>query len=207
MKRTCKGIILLTIIGCFACGCFADEITGTTEITGYYQQYHNFSFEAGGRNFGFDWDFAPTSLSGGGFSVAQNLADWFAIWTELSIYGRVEQQPTSGYERSVRLINNLQGIRYQTRQYGPLRLYVKAGAGIAWYGLNLYYPGVGYVDMSGTKFSAGYGGGASIWLHKNIGITLEVSQVLNALPNLTDTDDREKFDSGMVYRTGLTFRF
>ena len=206
MKRTYKGIILLTIIGCFACGCFADEIAGTTEITGYYQQYHDFSFEAGGRDYGLNWDFTPASLSGGGFSIAQNLAEWFAIWTELSIYGMVEQQ-MSGYDRSVRLINNLQGIRYQTRQYGPLRLYAKFGAGIAWHGFNLYYPQVGYVSMSGTTFSAGYGGGANVWLHKNIGITLEVSQVLNALPKLADVDDREKFDSGMVYRTGLTFRF
>ena len=203
MKKLFKEIILLAIIGSFSGVGFADEITGTTEITGYYQQYHNFSFETGWS----DWNFAPTSLSGGGFSVAQNIADWFAIWTELSIYGRVEQQPMSGNGRSVRIINNLQGIRYQTKLYGPISVYAKFGAGIVWYGYNLYYPNAGYIDMSGTKFSAGYGGGMSIWPHKNIGITLEASHILKALPNLTDIDDREKFDSGMVYRTGLTFRF
>ena len=204
MKKLFKGILLLAIIGCFAGVCFADEVAGTTEITGYYQQYRDFSFETGWS----DWDFAPTRLAGGGFSVAQNLAEWFAIWTQLSIYGTVNQQSMSGSEKSVRVINNLQGIRYQTREYGPLRLYAKFGAGIAWYGFSLYYPNVGYVNMGGTKFSAGYGGGANIWFHKNIGITLDASHVLNSLPNLTNVDDgREKFDSGMVYTTGLTFRF
>jgi len=215
MKKLSRGVLLLAIIGCFAGGCFAsdwdDEIAGTTEITGYYQQYRNFSFETGYPY----WDFKPPSddpridpivLSGGGVTVAQNLAEWFAVWTQLSFFGRATQQ-ISNYENSVRVIHNLQGIRYQTKQYGPLRFYGKVGAGIAWYGFSLYDPYYGYMDMSGTTFSAGYGGGMNVWFNKNIGITLDVSHSLMALPNLTDLDGREKFDSGMSYTTGLTFRF
>jgi len=200
MKKLLKGVLLLAIISCFAGGCFAadwnDEIAGTTEITGYYQQYRNFSFETGYPY----WDFTPARLSGGGFSVAQNIAEWFAVWTQLSIFGTVNQPSADGYENSVRVIHNLQGIRYQTKQYGPLRFYGKVGAGIAWYGFSS-------LDASGTTFSAGYGGGVNVWFNKNIGITLDASHSLMALPNLTDLDGREKFDSGMSYTTGLTFRF
>ena len=209
MKKLLKGILLLTIIGCFAGGGFADEIAGTTEITGYYQQYRDFSYKSGVSG----WDFDPTRLAGGGFSIAQNIADWFAIWTQVSFYGTVDQASNYGNMNSVRIINNLQGIRYQTKQYGPLQVYGKAGAGVTNYSLYL-----GGYDFGGTKFSAGYGGGAHVWFHKNIGITLDVSHILNSLPNMENyfTDyngnkmkfpDREKFDSGMVYTTGLTFRF
>jgi len=208
MTKLLKGIISLAIIGGLTVCCFAGdvEIAGTTEITGYYQQYRNFSFETGVR----DWNFEPTRLTGGGFSVARNIADWFALWTQLSFYGTVEQGTANiggdYYSKKARIIHNLEGIRYQTKQYGPFQLYGKAGAGIVWYSL---YDGL----SSWTKFSAGYGGGAHVWLHKNIGITLDVSHNLIALPNLEDwfydtkLPDREKFDSGLVYTTGLTFRF
>ena len=202
--RTSKVIFLLAIMSCFAGSCFAwdDEITGTTEITGYYQQYRNFSFETGRDS----WNFDPTRLSGGGFSVSHNFAYWFAIWSQFSFYGTANQEGVLydnegyAYPKSVRIIHNLEGLRYQTRQYGPLQFYGKAGVGFVHYSL---FDGA----LSGTKFSAGYGGGANVWLHKNIGITLDVSHNLLNLPNLTDLDGREKFDSGMTYTTGLTFRF
>ena len=204
MKKLLKAILLLAMISCFAGGCFAldDEIAGTTEITLYYQQHRNFNFKTGQDG----WDFDKTRLSGGGFSIAHNLAYWFAIWTQLSFYGTATQEGSlydnMGYEypKSVRIIHNLEGIRYQTRQYGPLQLYGKAGVGIVHFNL---FDGA----WSETKFSAGYGGGANIWMHKNIGITLDVSHHLMSLPNLTDLDSREKFDSGLAYTTGLTFRF
>ena len=204
MKNLFKWTLLLAIIGCFAGPGYADEIAGTTEVTLYYQQYRDFSFNTGWS----DWDFTPIRLSGGGFSAAQNIAEWFALWSELTIYGTADQQAPSGNEKKVRVINNLQGIRYQTKQYGPLRLYAKFGMGIVHYGFNLYFPNTGYVGMGGLKFSASYGGGANVWFHQNIGLTFEASHILKALPNLTEIDDgREKFDSGMAYRAGLTFRF
>jgi hypothetical protein len=197
MKKL-KGILLLAIIGFFAGSGFAwdDEIAGTTEVTGYYQQYRNFSFKTGYS----DWDFAPTELSGGGFSVARNLADWFALWTQLSFYGTATQGTIGDYPKSVRIIHNLEGIRYQTKLYGPFQFYGRVGAGFVWYSL---FDGL----ISGTKFSMGYGGGANVWLHKNIGITLDLSHNLMALPDLTGSSDREKFDSGLTYTAGLTFRF
>jgi len=217
MKKLFKGTLSLAIIGCFACGCFAqDDITGTTEITGYYQQYRDFSFETGMGEYGINNSFAPARMTGGGFSVAQNLAEWFAIWSQLSIYGTVNQWANYGtaeVQNSIRLIHNLEGIRYQTKQYGPLRFYGKAGAGFARYSLTYYDPYYGYVDIGATKFSVGYGGGVNVWFNKHIGLTFDASHTLIALPNLEDLYDktkfpgREKFDSGMTYTTGLTFRF
>ena len=211
MKRILNGLLSLALIGGFAVGCFAweDELAGTTEITGFYQQYRDFSMMGDGT---YTTKFEPKRLAGGGFSVAQNLADWFAIWLQMSFYGKVNQdiarydffgEPDGVTPKSVRIINELQGIRYQTKQYGPFRLYGKGGAGVVWYGFDLMGG-----SISGTKFSAIYGGGADIWLSKNIGITLDVSHVLYRLPRLNyDKPDLEKFDSGIVYTTGLTFRF
>jgi len=213
MKKLFKGILLAAVIFCFSCGCFAwnDEIAGTTEITGYYQQYRDFSFENGTDGTGrwIEYDFAPRRLGGVGISVAQNFAEWFAIWTQLTIFGTTEQWSFGNQiQNSVRVINNLQGIRYQTKQYGPLRFYGKVGAGIAWYGFNLYEPNYNsYVSLGGTKFSTGYGGGINVWFNRNIGLTLDATHTLIALPNLSDLENRDKFDSGMTYTTGLTFRF
>ena len=211
MKNLFKGIFIITVIGCFASGGFAadwnDDLAGTTEITGYYQQYRDFSFKTGFSDSGSStYDINPTRLSGGGFSVAHNLAEWFAIWMQLSIYGTVDQPAMS-----VRVINELQGIRYQTKQYGLFRFYGKGGAGFTRYSMAAKF--LGY-EFGSTKFSAAYGGGVNVWLNKNIGITLDVSHILNAMPNFEDLfyDDvklpgRDKFDSGMSYTTGLTFRF
>ena len=212
MKKLFKGILAITVIGCFVSGCFAadwnDELAGTTEITGYYQQYRDFSFKTGfSDSESSTYDLSPTRLSGGGFSVAQNLAEWFAIWMQLSIYGTADQPAMS-----VRVINELQGIRYQTKQYGPFRFYGKGGAGLTRYSMAVNF--LNGFEFGSTKFSAAYGGGVNVWLNKNVGITLDVSHILNAMPNFEDLyyDDvkfqgRDKFDSGMSYTTGLTFRF
>ena len=210
MKKLFKIMISLVVIGCFAGGCFAwdDELAGTMEITGYYQQYRDFSFKTGVN----EYDFAPARIAGGGFSVAQNIAEWFALWTQLSFFGTADQMvctspiipcpKESQYHKSVRIINNLEGIRYQTQQYGPLRFYGKVGAGITWYGFDYFGD-----SLSGTRFSVGYGGGMNVWMNRNIGITLDVSHIGMNLPNLFDADNRKKWDSGMSYTTGLTFRF
>ena len=201
MKKLIKIMFSLLAIGCFAGGCFAwdDELAGTTEITGYYQQYRDFSFKAGS---GYEaYDFSPARLAGGGFSVAQNIAEWFALWTQLSFYGTAEQEAYGGY-KSVRIINNLEGIRYQTPQYGPFRFYGKVGAGITWYGFNYFGD-----SISGTRFSFGYGGGMNVWLNRNIGITLDVTHTGMNLPNFTDADGRKSWDFGLTYTPGITFRF
>ena len=208
MKKLLRGMLLLAAVGCFSVSCFAwdDELAGTTEITGYYQQYRNFSFDTGNSLL----DFSPTALAGGGFSIARNFAEWFAIWMQLSVGGTTTQdQVPLGLnitrKKNVRIINELQGIRYQTKQYGPFRLFGKVGAGFTNYSL---YEGL----ISATKFSAGWGGGVNVWMSNNIGITLDVSHILMGLPNLelepeSGRQKQEKFDSGMNYTTGITFRF
>jgi len=203
MKKKFKVMLSLLLISCFTGICFAwdDELAGTTEITGYYQQYRDFSLKTGVS----EYDFAPARLSGGGFSVAQNIAEWFSIWTQLSVFGTVNQMVGSNqYQKSVRIINNLEGIRYQTQQYGPFRFYGKVGAGITWYGFDYFGE-----SISGTRFGFGYGGGMNIWLNRNIGITLDVSNIGMNLPNFDfpDVEGRKSWDFGMTYTPGITFRF
>jgi hypothetical protein len=185
-----KNILFLFILMFAAINSFAE---GDTEVTGFYQQYRNFSFKTGYS----DLDFSAAKLKGVGFSVAQNIEPWFALWTQLSIYGTLEQQ-----DKSVRVINNLQGVRYQTKLHGPFRFYAKGGLGFTYYSFNLQGTGI-----SGAKFSAAYGGGMDIWLNKHFGLVLDVTQVLMGLPNLTDLSGRESWDSGLTYTTGLTVRF
>jgi len=163
-----------------------------TEIGGFYQQYRNFSFNTGLTVY----DFPATKLKGGGFSIAQNLAPWFAVWSQTSFYGTVPQ--ANGLD--VRVINNLEGVRWQTKQHGPLCLYVKGGMGFS----NFNFTTQGF---SNTKLSLAYGGGAQIWLAPWMGLTLDVSHTVMGLPNLTDLEGRDKWDSGLTYTTGLAIRF
>jgi hypothetical protein len=199
-----KSLLLISIvIGTTVYASAADE--ANTEVTGYYQQYRDFSYKTGATGY----EISPTSLKGGGFSIAHNLAPWFAMWTQLSFYGSAEQ-PLSLYGSaeqpsvfSARIIHNLEGIRYQTKQYGPLRLYAKAGMGFANYSLKFS----GTSSGGETKFSAAYGVGAHVWMSDNFGINLDASNVVMGVPKLTDSNDRDKWDSGLVLTTGLTIRF
>ncbi len=165
----------------------------STEIQGFYQTYRDFSFETGFS----DIDIPATSLSGGGFTIAQNLAPWFALWTQLSFYGSAE---TTNHR--VRIINNLQGLRWQTRRYGPLQLYAKGGAGFSHYSMDI--AGSGYGEY---KLSVAYGGGAFLWANEHFGLVLDATHTTSGMPNLTDADDRDKWDSGLTLATGLAIRF
>lgn len=201
-QSTFKSLALAALVLCIAGPAVAQDET-STEITGYYQQYRNFSFDAGG---GVAFD--DTKLTGGGFTLAQTLAPWFAVWTQVSIYGSAEGPTTPLGESllNVRIINNLYGVRYQTQEYGPLRFYGKAGLGFSNFGFNSPNGNFG-----STKFSVGYGGGAQVWMHRNFGLTLDVSHITMSLPNLFPGADivpgREGWDSGLTYTGGVSVRF
>lgn len=192
-QSTLKCLLVLSAIFCAAGFASAQDDEASTEITGYYQQYRDFSYGTGEPSI----DIPDSKLTGGGFSAAHNLAPWFAIWTQVSFYGRV-QSPAF----SVRLINNLQGVRYQTRMYGPVRFYGKAGLGFS----NLNFI-ISNTEGGENKLSAGYGGGAQVWFHRNFGVTLDLSHITMGLTQLTNLTNREKWDSGLVYTTGLSVRF
>ncbi len=197
MKAISTGFRCILLVAMLLCGTIyaAAQDDNNTEIQGYFQTYRNFSFKAGG---GFEaFDIPSTVLNGGGFSVAQNLAPWFAMWTQVTIYGRAQ-----GPNSSVRIIHNLEGIRYQTKQHGPLQLYVKAGMGFSHFSMDV--PGSSLGD---TKFSFGYGAGAFLWASEHFGLVLDASQNVMGLPNLTDASNRDKWDSGLALTTGITVRF
>jgi opacity protein-like surface antigen len=184
-----KCALFLLMILCVAVFSIAQD-EGNTEVTGFYQQYRDFSFNTGYSAY----DFPATQLSGGGFNVTQNLAPWFAMWTQFSFFGTIDQP--GGL--SLRVIHNLEGVRWQTREHGPFRLYVKAGLGFANYRFDF---------GSNTKFSFAYGAGVQVWGAKWLGVTLDLSQVFMGVPNLTDLEGRDKWDSGLTFTPGLSIRF
>jgi hypothetical protein len=184
---------LLIAVLFFGAVCALADDEQSTEIQGYYQTYRNFSFKTGAS----DFDIPSTALNGGGFAVAQNVAPWFAMWTQLTIYGTANSP-----NNTVRIIHNLEGVRWQTKKHGPLQLYAKFGMGFAHYGMN-----VGGNSIGDTKFSLGYGGGAVIWASEHCGLVLDASHSLMSLPNLTDLSGRDKWDSGLAFSTGIAVRF
>ena len=184
--------MLLLLILCSAV--FASAQEHNTEILGFYQGYQDFSFNTGYEPI----DISKTKLNGGGFEVAQNLAPWFAFWTRFSFYGSAERAGIF----SARMFNNLYGLRYQTEDFGPFRVYGKVGLGYSNYSMNLQGNGFGE-----TKFSFAYGGGVQIWMSEHFGTVLEATHNINGLPNVTDLDAREKWDSGLTLSAGLAVRF
>lgn len=182
-------VLFVSTLFCMAAITVAQD-EGGTEITGFYQQYRDFGFKTGAAGI----EIPASKLTGGGFSLAQNLAPWFAIWTQFTFYGKTGEN----IGLPLRIINNSQGPRWQ-KNYGPLRLYVKGGVGFSHYS----FENIG----SNTKLSLTYGGGAQVWLADWLGVTLDLSQVLMGVPNLTDLEGRDKWDSGLTLTPGITLRF
>lgn len=175
--------------------CASAQEETSTEIYGFFQGYRNFDF-----NLGSGYEVANIEkaiMKGGGFGIAQNLAPWFAVWTQFSFWGSAENP----YLR-VRIIHNLQGVRYQTPMYGPFRLYGKGGVGFTNFGVETASGSGGE-----TKISFGYGGGAQVWMADYLGLFVEGTHVIMGMPNLTDADGRDKWDSGLSLTTGIALRF
>jgi hypothetical protein len=187
-----KGFMLIIVLlGLCVCAPAQEN----TEVYGFFESYRNFDYKTG-----FDpADFQDVNLNGGGGGIAYNFVPWFALWTQVSFLGSPEND-----QLSVRIINNLQGVRYQSPKYGPFIFYGKGGLGFTNYGLTFKDSGAGY---GSTKFSAGYGGGIQIWVNDYLGLVLEASHLLMGVPQVTDSENRDKWDSGLTYKTGLAIRF
>jgi hypothetical protein len=198
MKSILSGSKYLLLITAILCGtAYAPAQEQSTEIQGFYQTYKDFSFKVGE---GYELlDIPNTRLGGGGFTIAQNLASWFAVFSQTTFYGSVE-----GTYLKARVINNLEGLRWQTKRHGPLQAYVKAGLGFSHISLD-YVSGE---DIGGEiKFSYSLGGGAFIWMSDNFGLVFDASHTAMGMPNLADLPGRDKWDSGLTLTTGLAIRF
>jgi len=185
-------LLLAAMLGGMTVCASAQEET-STEISGFYQGYRKFDYRIGIE----EADIRGAIMRGGGFSIAQNLATWFALWTEFSFSKSIE-----GPAFNVRVINNLQGLRYQTRQYGPFRFYGRGGVGFANFSIDTAFGSLGE-----TKISFGYGGGAQIWATDYLGFYVDASHLIMGMPNLTDLPGRDSWDSGLAFKTGITVRF
>ena len=197
-KIPCTCLLLGAMFGGMTvCASAQDETS--TEISGFYQGYRKFDFKTGISTA----DIQNTIMRGGGFYIAQNLASWFALWTQFTFYGSVENPDIYGpYRLKVRVINNLQGLRYQTPQYGPFRFYGRGGVGFSNFSMDFSSGSAGT-----TKISFGYGGGAQIWATDFLGFNIDASHVIMGMPDLTGLEGRDHWDSGLAFTTGMMVRF
>jgi hypothetical protein len=190
------GCVLVVVMVLF-CATYASADDTSTEIQGFYQTYKDFSFKLGS---GYeDLDLKGTRLGGGGFTIAQNLAPWFAFWSQTAFYGSAENE----YIKA-RVINNLEGLRFQKRFHGPIEVYGKVGMGFSHTNLSFKSGS----DIGGEyKFALAYGGGAFIWVKDSFGFVLDASQMFMGLPNLTNASGRDRWDAGLTLTTGIAIRF
>ncbi len=198
MKSYMSGFRLCLVLATILFGAlYAAAQDTSTEIQGFYQTYKDFSFKAGD---GYeDLDIKNTRLGGGGFTIAQNLAPWFAFWSQTTFYGSAE-----GDAIKARVINNLEGLRYQKRVGGPLEIYGKVGMGFSH--INLSFRSGD--DIGGEyKFAFSYGAGAFLWIKEGFGLVFDASNLMMGMPNLTDASGRDKWDSGLTLTTGIAIRF
>ena len=167
-----------------------------TEVYGFFEAYRNFDFKTGDERYP---AILNAAMNGGGGGIAYHYAPWFALWTQITFLGTAE-----GEDFSARIINNLQGVRYQTENYGPFIFYGKGGLGFSNYNITDFSTGY---ELGATKFSVGYAGGVQVWMTDYLGLMLEAQHLIMGVPNLTDVDGRDRWDSGLSYKTGLAFKF
>lgn len=187
--------IALAIFGVAGFTSYASAQETSTEVWGYYEGYRNFDYKTGGTGYP---AIKGAEMNGGGGGIAYNLAPWFSLWTQVSFLGTAEND-----EMRVRIINNLQGVRYMTPKYGPFSFYGKGGLGFSNYSVEL----IDFGSIGDTKFSAAYGGGVQVWLTDYLGLTLEASHLIMGVPHLFDSDGRDRWDSGLDFKTGVAVRF
>ncbi len=164
-----------------------------TEFQGHYQSYQKFSFKTGYESY----DIKDTNLNGGGFTFAQNLAPWFAFYTQFNFYGSASRP-----NFSISMFTNHYGARYQTKQRGPFVFYAKGGLGYTRYSYT-----VDAYGLSETKFSVGYGGGMQVWVSDHFGGVIDAAHIVSGVPQLSIMANRDKWDSGLTLTAGVAVRF
>jgi hypothetical protein len=195
--RPIKYLLLAVMILCPAVYASAQEYG--TEFQGFFQTYRNFSFKTGYDTD--DYDIPSTSLNGGGFAFSQNLAPWFAFYTQFNFYGSASRP-----NLSISMFTNHYGARFQTEPRGPFVFYIKGGLGYTRYSMDYDYLGYVY-GINDTKFSVGYGGGVQIWVSDHFGGVVDLSHIVSGLPQLTNYASREGWDSGLTLTAGVAVRF
>jgi hypothetical protein len=163
------------------------------ELHVFYQRVQNFDFNSGDPSF----SFSGKGFNGGGFGFVYNLNAWAGIFTQMSFLGGVEQ---GGLK--MRMINEAQGLKLTKREVGPLNLYAKGGIGFVRHVFSVQ--GSETADY-GTSFV--FGGGTEVKIKEGMALVLDVSNCAISLPQLTYYSDRDKWDSSLMFTTGIAFQF
>jgi hypothetical protein len=186
-----KQFVILAVLLFSAGLCQAQDATG--EFQGFYQRMQSFDFNSGSTSF----DIRGAKLNGGGFGFLFNITDTFGFWQQTSFYRGVKQ---SGL--ALRPIIETQGVQL-SKEKGALSVYIRGGLG-----------GVRHVlEMSGGTVGVDwglaliYGGGTKIKVSEGLFWIIDASRITMGLPNLTNLQGRSKWDSGLLFTTGIAIRF
>lgn len=186
-----RWMVLAVLFGLVLASAHAQAPQGQLEL--FYQRIQGFDFNSGSPAF----DIRDESFNGGGFGFVYHLTPWLGLWTHTSFYGGVRQN-----EITLKLINQVQGLRVSAPGAGPVTLYGKGGLGFARYVFTV--PGAEGVRV-GTTFN--FGGGAEFELRPGMFFQLEASRMTLSLPNLTNLPDRDRWDGVALITAGIGFQF
>lgn len=163
------------------------------EIQLYYQSVQGFDFDSGTPLF----SISDEDFQGGGFGFVYNLNSWFGLWSQSTFFGGVEQN-----EISLKLINQMQGVKLTARDLGPINLFGKGGMGFTRF---VFETPTFETVRFGTSFN--FGGGIEYVLKEGLLLIVEGTQMSMSLPDISGLPDRDKWDSNLLVTVGIAFQF
>jgi hypothetical protein len=187
MKRLLMAIVIWVGSAGF---CLAQQASGG-EMQGFYQRVQSFTF----RDPAIGLDISGQTFNGGGFGFVFNITEKFALYQQTGFFGGVGQDGLN-----IRLITEFQGMQ-MTKHTGRADFFVKGGVGFARYVFSGALSGVNY------NMAFQYGGGTEIKLKPSLYLLIEVTGLSMTVPNLTDSQDRSKWNTSFLIGPGISIHF
>ncbi len=162
------------------------------EMRGYFQTVRSFDYRPGVSQL----DISGDSFNGGGFGFVVDLGPVLSLYTNSSFLSGVDNNYLQ-----LKLFNQVQGFKATARDVGPVDFYAKAGIGFARWDLRGFVNGIAY------KMSLEYGGGIDVPVSENVFLFGEFMESTLSLPQLTQSPDRQKWQTSPTIGTGIGIRF